>query len=135
MFRNIDLTVHGGSDGKLIALEQLSEQVPFELKRVYFIYDVRQDLRRGFHAHKKLKQLLVVVSGSCEILLDDGVQRSTVLLDRPDAGIIIERPLWREIYNFSSDCVLLVLASELYDTNDYISDYREFKRYVRVTNV
>ena len=128
--RVVDLTVHGSGDGHLIAVEQLTDVLPFEVKRVYYIYDVKDGLRRGFHAHKRLKQLLVCVSGVCTLLLDDGHQRETITLDRPNKGVLIEKPLWREMYDFAPGTVLVVFASEVYDPDDYVWNYREFRTLV-----
>jgi len=133
-FELIDFSVHGGGDGKLIALEQLTQAVPFEIKRIYYIYDVDAGLRRGFHAHKKLQQAIIAVSGSCVIDLDDGEQRTSIHLDRPDQGLIIKQPLWREMYNFSRGCVLMVVASQHYELEDYIRDYREFREFQKSGN-
>jgi UDP-2-acetamido-3-amino-2,3-dideoxy-glucuronate N-acetyltransferase len=84
---------------------------------------------RGRHAHKNLKQVLFCVSGSCKILLDDGDVKENTILDYPSKGILIDRMVWREMYDFSKDCVLMVLASELYDEEDYIRNYQEFINY------
>ena len=120
---------HGDDRGTLIALEQM-KNVPFEFKRVYYMYGTGKGVRRGFHAHKCLKQILVCVKGSCKILLDDGKEKEVVLLDNPDKGLYIESDIWREMFDFSEDAVLMVLASELYDETDYIRDYDEFLGYV-----
>ena len=119
---------HGDSRGTLIALEQMIN-VPFEIKRVYYMYNAVPGVRRGFHAHKQLKQILVCVKGSCKILLDDGTEKVEVCLDEPNKGLIIESHLWREMFDFSD--VLMVLASELYDESDYIRNYEEFLEYVK----
>lgn len=121
---------HGDSRGQLVALEETKE-IPFQIKRVYYIYDTLADVRRGFHAHKKLKQLLICVHGSCKVLLDDGTDKEIVTLDKPYEGIFIQSNMWREMFDFSSDAVLLVLASENYDESDYIRDYDKFLEYVR----
>lgn len=121
---------HGDSRGQLVALEETKE-IPFQIKRVYYIYETLADVRRGFHAHKKLKQLLICVHGSCKVLLDDGTDKEIVVLDKPYEGIFIQSNIWREMYDFSSDAVLLVLASENYDESDYIRDYDKFLEYVR----
>ena len=121
---------HGDSRGQLVALEETKE-IPFQIKRVYYIYDTLADVRRGFHAHKKLKQLLICVHGSCKVLLDDGTDKEIVTLDKPYEGIFIQSNMWREMFDFSSDAVLLVLASENYDESDYIRDYNKFLEYVR----
>lgn len=116
---------HGDARGQLVALEE-EKEIPFEIKRVYYIYDTLEGIRRGFHAHKSLKQLLICVHGSCKVLLDDGYEKEIVVLDKPYEGIFIQSNIWREMYDFTPDAVLLVLASELYDESDYIRDYNRF---------
>lgn len=125
----VDLVSHGDSRGQLVAIEEYDE-IPFKIKRVYYIYDTNSDVTRGCHAHRTLKQLLVCVSGNCKIRLDDGKESQIVLLDKPNEGIIICDTIWREMFDFSKDAVLLVLASEIYDEKDYIRDYQEFLKYV-----
>ncbi|MCM1219854.1 MAG: FdtA/QdtA family cupin domain-containing protein [Lachnospiraceae bacterium] len=120
---------HGDARGQLVALEEKKE-IPFDIKRVYYIYDTLSGVRRGFHAHKSLKQLLICVHGSCKVLLDDGHEKETVVLDKPYEGIFIQSNMWREMYDFSPDAVLLVLASEVYDESDYIRDYNRFLQLV-----
>ena len=122
--------IHGDDRGQLVALETM-KNIPFSISRVYYMWDTARGVRRGGHAHKSLKQILICVHGSCKILLDDGIERQSVLLDRPDEGLYIENSLWREMYDFSSDAVLMVLASELYDENDYIRNYDAFSTYVK----
>ena len=85
-------------------------------------------MSRGFHAHHKLKQVLVAVRGSCDLLLDNGTVKETIVLDSPHQAIVIDTFIWREMHNFSEDCILLCLASEHYDESDYIRDYEEFRR-------
>lgn len=126
----IQLEEHGDDRGTLIALEQM-KNVPFEIKRVYYMYDTGSGVRRGFHAHKKLKQMLVCVHGSCKILLDDGKEKIEVLLDLPNKGLLIESHIWREMFDFSNDAVLMVLASELYAESDYIRNYNDFITYIK----
>ncbi len=126
----IELTPRGDERGWLIALENLKE-VPFEVKRIYYIYGTRSDFRRGKHAHRNLTQLAVCVSGSCRFLLDDSRTRREYLLDRNSLGLNIGPMVWREMYDFTPDCVLLVLANELYDESDYIRDYEEFLKFAR----
>lgn len=111
--------------GKLISLEP-SRNLPFEIKRVYYIFDTRPDMPRGGHAHMNLEQMLVCMDGSCEILLDDGKSREGVVLNRPDMGLYIGRSMWREMKNFSYGCKLMILASDFYDENEYIRNYNEF---------
>jgi len=123
----IDLPLLGDDRGQLVAIED-NKQVPFDIKRVYYIYGTAKGVVRGFHAHKELNQVAMCVSGSCKMLLDNGVSKSTVLLDNASKGIEIPPMIWHEMHDFSEDCVLLVLASEHYDEADYIRDYKEFKR-------
>ena len=115
--------------GSLVAMETI-DKVPFEIKRVYFIFDTLKDVSRGFHAHKQLKQIAICVSGKCRMVIDDGRNREEVWLDSPSKGLLIDTNLWREMHDFSEDCVLLVLASEHYNESDYIRSYDDFKRAV-----
>lgn len=121
----IELKVMGDERGSLIALEE-NHNVPFDVKRVYYIFNTKEDVRRGYHAHKNLKQLAICVSGSCSFLLDDGINKQYIDLNAPTQGLLIEGLVWREMYDFSSDCVLMVLADNYYDENDYLRNYDEF---------
>lgn len=120
---------HGDERGQLIALEEFKD-IPFRIKRVYYMYDTLEGVRRGFHAHKNLEQILVCIHGSCKVLLDNGKEKKIVPLEKPYEGLYISNDIWREMYDFSPDAVLMVLASELYDNSDYIRDYDEFLRFV-----
>ncbi len=120
---------HGDDRGQLVAIEAMKD-LPFEVKRVYYIYDTLPNVRRGFHAHLNLQQILVCVHGSCKIHLDNGHEQEEVLLDKPNEGLYIANDMWREMYDFSEGAVLLVLASEYYDEADYIRNYDEFKKLV-----
>jgi dTDP-4-dehydrorhamnose 3,5-epimerase-like enzyme len=124
--RLIQLQKHGDERGALVALEE-TRNVPFSIKRIYYLFATKPEVRRGFHAHKKLKQLVIAVRGSCRFLLDDGNEKIELLLDNPAQGILLESMVWREMYDFSEDCVLMVLADALYDEADYIRDYKVFK--------
>lgn len=130
MYKFINLEVMGDDRGSLIALEDNSN-IPFKIKRVYYIFDTQKNIRRGLHAHRKLKQFLVCVRGSCNILLDNGDRAEQVHLNSPEKGILLEGLIWREMYDFSKDCVLVVLASEHYDREDYINDYDVFIKEVQ----
>ncbi|CAD5354667.1 TPA: WxcM-like domain-containing protein [Citrobacter freundii] len=121
----IPLQKHGDDRGSLVALEE-ENNIPFSIKRVYYIFDTKEGVRRGFHAHKELKQVAIAVKGSCRFLLDDGTERIEVVLDNPAQGLLIESYIWREMYDFSSDCVLMILANSHYDEKDYIRDYDDF---------
>lgn len=129
----ISFQPRGDHRGSLIAIEG-SKNIPFDIKRVYYIYGNVSDVRRGFHAHKDLRQVAVAVSGSCKFLLDDGENKSVVELASPDKGLVIQGLVWREMFDFSPDCVLLVLADEYYDESDYICDYSEFLRAAKLKN-
>lgn len=127
----IDFQTLGDERGSLVALEiGMEKAVPFEIKRVYYIYHTGPGVSRGYHAHKDLKQVAICVAGSCRMVLDDGHTWEETWLDCPTKGLLIESMVWREIHDFSDNCVLLVLASEHYDESDYIRDYEAFIRRV-----
>lgn len=126
----IQFQSHGDERGSLVSLED-HKNIPFTIKRVYYIFNTQDQVRRGFHAHKQLKQLAIVLKGSCRFLLDDGKEKIDLLLDNPEQGLYIESFLWREMYDFSEDCVLLVLTDSFYDENDYIRDYEEFLKNIK----
>lgn len=121
---------HGDDRGQLIAIEE-NKDLPFDIKRVYYIYDTLAGVRRGFHAHRNLQQILICVSGSCRIHLDNGHDTAEVTLDKPWEGLYIANDMWREMYDFTPGAVLLVLASEYYDEADYIRDYDAFLKMVQ----
>jgi hypothetical protein len=101
-------------------------EAPFAIKRVYYLYDVPGGESRGAHAHKELEQLIIAASGSFDVTIDDGKNKKTVSLNRPNYGLHLKPGMWRELSNFSSGSICLVLASLLYDEADYIRDYDEF---------
>ena len=121
---------HGDSRGKLAVVEP-GKDIEFPIRRVSYIYGADSNQRRGFHAHKKLEQVLLCVHGSCKVMLDDGSSRCDVTLDSPTLGLYVGNAMWREMYGFTPDAVLLVLASEPYTEADYIRNYDEFLKYVR----
>ncbi len=127
--KRLQFMMNGDERGQLIALEE-NREIPFTMKRVYYIFDTRKDVVRGMHAHISLQQVLVCVHGSCKITLDDGKERETVTLDDPSEGIYISNLVWRELFDFSEDAVLMVIASEIYDESDYIRDYDSFLKRV-----
>jgi dTDP-4-dehydrorhamnose 3,5-epimerase-like enzyme len=110
--------------GNLSVIEH--EVVPFDIKRVYYLYDVPAGAERGGHAHKKLQQFLVALSGSFDVLLNDGKVEKTVTLNKPFEGLLITKGIWRELKNFSSGAVCLVVASEVFEETDYIRDFEDF---------
>lgn len=120
----------GDDRGSLVALEE-NYNTPFAIKRVYYIFDTKSGVRRGYHAHKYLKQMAISISGSCKFLLDDGSTREHILLDSPNKGLLIEGLVWREMYDFSEDCILLIIASEHFNEDDYIRDYDTFLKLAR----
>ena len=127
----IDFQSLGDERGSLVAVEiGMDKAVPFDIKRVYYIYHTEQGVSRGYHAHKNLKQVAICVAGNCRMVLDNGRRREEVWLDCPTKGLVIEDLIWREMHDFSKDCVLLVLASEHYDESDYIRDYDDFLKQV-----
>lgn len=113
--------------GNLTFIEQ-NNHVPFEIKRVYYLYDVPGGETRGGHAHKQLQQFIVAAMGSFDVILDDGFEKKRFHMNRSYYGLYIPRMVWRELDNFSSGSVCLVLASELYDKEDYIYDYETYKK-------
>ena len=121
----IQLKSCGDDRGSLIALEEKSN-IPFEIKRVYYMFNTGEGVRRGFHAHKTLKQVAIAVRGSCKFLLDNGTEKIEITLNHPAQGLLIESFMWREMYDFSEDCVLMVLADQIYDEADYVRSYDQF---------
>lgn len=128
-YKLINFKTLGDERGSLIAIEQ-GYNTPFEIKRVYYIFDTKEGVERGFHAHINLKQIAITVKGSCAFVLDNGNERKEIKLTNPNQGLFIEGLIWREMKDFSEDCVLVVLASEHYDESDYIRDYQIFKKEV-----
>lgn len=131
LIKLINFSGLGDDRGSLISLEA-RKNIPFDIKRVYYIFGTKPGVARGFHAHKALQQVAICVSGKCKMLLDNGKEKAEVWLDSPAKGILIENMIWREMHDFSEDCVLMVLASEYYDEEDYIRDYDEFIKVVGV---
>ena len=129
LIKTINFQPLGDERGSLVALEG-NKSVPFDIKRVYYIFGTKEGVSRGFHAHLNLKQVAVCVTGSCRFVLDNGKQREEVVLDKSTTGLLINDLTWREMYDFSPDCVLMVLANEHYDESDYIRDYQEFLKAV-----
>lgn len=130
MYRLVQFPVHGDHAGSLVALEK-GRDFGFDVRRVYYIWGTTRNAVRGRHAHRRLRQLIVCLAGSCDFTLDDGRSRTTFHLDSPATGLHVENFVWREFTNFSEGCVVMVLASEPYDTTDYIRDYAEFLELAR----
>ena len=123
----LNFKVRGDHTGNLVAVEG-GIDFPFDIKRVYYIWGTDANVIRGKHAHRSLEQIIICTSGSCDFILDNGNTRETVHLDNPAVGLHIKSNIWREFTNFSPDCVIMVLASEHYDEQDYIRDYEQFKQ-------
>ena len=134
MVRNVSVShfnCHSDSRGDLYVAEYLNE-LPFLVKRVYYICNVKDEkITRGSHAHKKLRQVMICLGGRCDIIVDDGKERKTIVLDKPGKAIIIEPGVWRDMTNFSNNATLMVLASDNYNEDDYIRDYGEYLRYIK----
>lgn len=122
--------VLGDSRGQLIALEE-NREIPFDFKRVFYIYGTQEGVPRGQHSHYETKQLLVCVSGSCKVSLDDGKEKRIYVLDRPETGLYQDKLIWGEMFDFSSDCILMVLADNFYDEKDYIRNYDTFLKVIQ----
>ena len=125
MIKILELDIKGDERGSLISLE--APLVPFDILRTYFIFETSAEVVRGKHAHRNLEQILIAVSGSCLISTDNGFEQSQYELNTPNVGLYISGLVWREMSHFSTDCVLMVLASQKYDQSDYIHEYEIFK--------
>ncbi len=125
LIQTINFKELGDRRGSLLALEG-NKNVPFEIKRVYYIYNTENGVSRGFHAHKELLQLAICISGSCRFIMDNGINKEEIILNLPSTGLLIPNMIWHEMHNFSDDCIIIVLANEVYQESDYIRDYTEF---------
>ncbi len=125
-----EFKVLGDHRGQLVALEA-NRQIPFDVKRVFYIYGTQEGVPRGNHSHYKTKQFLVAVNGSCKVTLDNGKEKETFDLNKPNLGLFQDALIWGTMHDFSSDCVLMVLADEYYDASDYITNYDKFLKEVK----
>jgi dTDP-4-dehydrorhamnose 3,5-epimerase-like enzyme len=116
--------------GNIAIIEK--EVLPFEMKRVYYLFDVPSSARRGGHSHKNQQEFLVALSGSFDVVVNDGKKSQKVTLNKPDKGLLIRENIWRELENFSSGCVCLVIASDIFDEDDYIRDFDAFLSYLNI---
>lgn len=121
----LDITKVHDTRGNLSVIE--GDAIPFEMKRVYYLYDIPSGGRRGGHSHKNCHELLVALSGSFDVILNDGNEKKTVTLNKPNVGLLIPNGIWRELENFSSGSVCLVLASEVFEEEDYVRDFEAYK--------
>lgn len=132
-FQLLNLNSIEDKRGKLFSFEAL-KNIPFEIKRVYILTSATPELPRGFHAHKKLKQLIFCPTGSCDFVLEDIKNKKRITLDVPEKGILIEGLVWREMHNISPDSSIVVFADEYYDEQDYVRSYSEFLQNLRNSN-
>ncbi|CAM4446187.1 sugar 3,4-ketoisomerase [Flavobacterium terrigena] len=128
-YKIIDIPKINNTKGNIGVIE--NDTIPFDVKRVYYLFDIPSGAKRGGHAHKKLKQVLIAISGSFDVVLKDGKSKEIITLNRPDKGLLIENNIWRELENFSSGSVCLVLASEEFSEEDYIRSYKEYLSFVK----
>jgi dTDP-4-dehydrorhamnose 3,5-epimerase-like enzyme len=125
----LDFKPLGDARGQLFSIEG-NQNIPFDIKRVYYMFGMDSALPRGFHAHKELQQVAICMKGNCKMLLDNGKVKEEITLDRSDFGVVIDELIWHEMHDFSDDCILMVIASDYYDEDDYIRDYDEFLKTV-----
>ena len=130
LIQTLEFQCRGDERGSLVVIEDF-EEVPFEVKRIYYLYGLHSELPRGFHAHRKCVQVAICIQGSCEMIMDDGVNKETVVMNSATVGVLIDVMQWHEMHNFSSDCIFMVLASDKYDEADYIRNYDEFLNMVK----
>lgn len=128
-YKIIDIPKINNTKGNIGVIE--NDTIPFDVKRVYYLFDVPSGAKRGGHAHKNLKQVLIAISGSFDVVLKDGKNKEIVTLNKPDKGLLIENNVWRELENFSSGSVCLVLASEVFSEDDYIRSYKEYLSFLK----
>ena len=121
----MELQAHGDDRGSLVAFQK-GINSPFDVKRVFYIFDTKGDIARGCHANRHSQFLLVVINGSCRVKLDDGKNQLDILLNKPHQSLFIDKMVWKEMYEFSYNAVLLVLSSELYNEDEYIRNHAEF---------
>jgi dTDP-4-dehydrorhamnose 3,5-epimerase-like enzyme len=119
----------GDDRGQLFSIES-NQNIPFNIKRVYYMFGMQNDVPRGFHAHKELQQFAICIKGSCKLVMDDGTTKEEVVIEKPNIGIVIDKLIWHEMHDFSEDCILMVIASDLYDESDYLRSYDDFKNLV-----
>lgn len=123
--------IKDGHDG-VLSVAEVGKQIPFDIKRVYYIYGLEHESAiRGKHAHKQNKQVIFCINGSFTLTLDDGYQQEEIRMDKPNVGVFMDVKLWHTMKDFSDNCILLVFASDLYDENDYLRNYDDFKKYIQ----
>lgn len=123
----------GDERGEMIVAE-CGKEIPFNIKRIFYMYNTKGDIIRGKHANRNSEFVFINIKGSCRILVDNGFDKEEVVLDEPNKGIYIDRMIWKDMYDFSEDAILLVLSNEVYDSNEYIRDYEEYLKERRLDN-
>jgi dTDP-4-dehydrorhamnose 3,5-epimerase-like enzyme len=129
----IDFKSLGDDRGQLFSLEG-NQNIPFDIKRIYYMYGMQSDVPRGFHAHKELQQVAICIKGSCKLQMDDGRIKEEVVIGKANVGLVIDKLIWHEMHDFSDDCILMVIASDHYDENDYIRNYKQFIKFIENLN-
>lgn len=125
IYKEIALNEFGDERGRLVIAES-NKDIPFEIKRIFYIYGTEKDTVRGQHANRNSEFVFLNIKGSSKILIDDGKEKRIIELDKPNKGLYINKMVWKDMYDFSDDSILLVLSSELYDAKEYIRNYDEF---------
>ncbi len=133
-YRVIEFKEYGDERGNLVVAEGSGFDVPFDIRRVFYMYGSDPDIKRGNHANKYTRFVLINVAGTSKVLVDDGFKQEVIVLDKPRMGLYLGPMVWKEMYDFSPDSVLLVLASEHYIESEYIRDYNVFLKAVRERN-
>ena len=134
-YKMIEFKEYGDEKGNLVVAEGSGFDVPFDIRRVFYIYGSDPDIKRGNHANRYTQFVLINVSGSSKVLVDDGFNKEVIVLDKPRMGLYLGTMVWKEMYDFSPDAVLLVLASELYDESDYIRNYDDFIKFIEKSSL
>ena len=129
-FKTISLARRGDERGALVVAEA-NRECPFPIVRVYWVFGSQPEVRRGYHSHRKTRQMAICVAGACTFLMDDGIRNETIRLASLETGLIIEPGVWHEMFDFTPDCVLLVLADSPYDESDYIRSREQFAKILR----
>lgn len=132
-YKELEFSQLGDVRGEMIVAE-CKKEIPFDIKRIFYMYDTKGDIVRGKHANRNSEFVFINVKGKCTILLDDGFEKKEVVLDKPNVGIYLDKMMWKDMYNFSEDAILLVLSNCVYDTNEYIRDYEEYLKERRNIN-
>ena len=132
LFRVINIKTIGTEDSGQLSFVESLKDIPFDFKRLYYITKVGEGIRRGFHAHKQLKQLIYCPFGKINLSFTDGITKEEILLDDPSIGVLLEKPIWREMVWLEKDSVLCVLASDYYNESDYIRNYDKFLKYMKI---